>query len=324
VTAVLEALGTAVPTAAVTNHDFAARLDTSDEWIRTRTGIVERRIAEPAVATSDLAVEAGGRALKGARGEVSAVVLATTTPDRLVPSTAPEVASRLALSRVLAFDVNGACSGFVYALAVGAGLLDAGLAERVLVIGADTLSRLIDPTDRDTAVLFGDGAGAVVLRRGEPDEPGAIGPFDLGSDGDLAGLLEVPAGGSRRPTDADVIAERAQYLRMDGREVYRQAVVGMAASCRRVLDSAGLTVADMDWLVGHQANARILEGTAARLGLDADRCVINLDRYGNTVAASIPLALADTPAAVGDRVLLTAFGAGLTWGSALLTWPELD
>jgi 3-oxoacyl-[acyl-carrier-protein] synthase III len=172
-------------------------------------------------------------------------------------------------------------------------------------------------------VLFGDGAGAVVVRRGTPGEPGTVGPFDLGSEGDASSLLIVPAGGARRPADAATLAEGAHYLTMDGREVYRRAVVGMAASCRKVLKRAQLGVDEVDFVVGHQANARILEGVAARLGVPAERLVINLDRFGNTSAASIPLALADTPAEPGQRLLLTAFGAGLTWGSVLLTWPDL-
>jgi 3-oxoacyl-[acyl-carrier-protein] synthase III len=323
--AILEGLGTAVPTRVMTNDDFAAYLDTSDEWIRSRTGIAERRFAESDIATSDLAVDAGAAAIKSAGGgEVDIVILATTTPDRVVPGTAPEVASRLGLPNVAAFDVNGACSGFVYGLATGSAFIAGGLAKRVLMIGADTLSRIIDLDDRNTAVLLADGAGAVVLRAGDPDELGAVGPFDLGSDGEQGDLLHVPAGGSRRPASTETLAERAHALRMDGREVYRRAVVGMAASCQRVLDAVGLRTEDIDWVVGHQANARILEATASRLGVLPERCVINIDRYGNTSAASIPLALADMPARPGDRVMLTAFGAGLTWGSTLVRWPDLQ
>jgi 3-oxoacyl-[acyl-carrier-protein] synthase III len=202
--AVVEGLGTCVPPRVVTNEELAARLDTSDEWVRTRTGIAQRHVADPGTATADLAVEAGARALKSAGGgDVDAVIVATTTPDRVCPSTAPEVAARLGLPQVAAFDVAGACAGFVYGLATGSGLLAVGAASRVLLIGAETMTRMIDPDDRTTAVLFGDGAGAVVLRPASADdEPGSVGPFDLGSDGDLAELLVVPAGGSRRPADA--------------------------------------------------------------------------------------------------------------------------
>lgn len=323
--AVIEGLGTCVPPRAVTNHELAQHLDTSDEWVRTRTGIEQRYVAEPGSATCDLAVDAGARALKSAGGgDVDAVIVATTTPDRICPSTGPEVASRLGMPKVAAFDVNSACTGFVYGLATGVGLLAAGAAQRVLLIGAETMTRLVDPNDRSTAILFGDGAGAVVLRPGvADDEPGAVGPFDLGSDGDLAELLTVPAGGSRRPADAKSFAEGAHYLRMDGREVYRQAVNRMVESSRAVLDRAGIGVLDIDRVVGHQANARILDAVADRLGVPAERRVSNVARYGNTSAASIPLALADLDLKPGQRVLLTAFGAGLTWGSTLITWPSL-
>lgn len=324
--AVIEGLGTCVPPRAVTNHELAQYLDTSDEWVRTRTGVEQRYVADSDTATSDLAVEAGARALKSAGGgDVDAVVVATTTPDRTCPSTAPEVASRLGMSKIAAFDVNSACTGFIYGLATSVGLLAAGAAERVLLVGAETMSRIVDPTDRTTAVLFGDGAGAVVLRRASGDnEPGTVGPFDLGSDGDLAELLTVPAGGSRRPADADSVSEGAHYLRMEGREVYRQAVNRMVESSRAVLDRAGLAVTDVDKMVGHQANARILEAVAERLGVPADRRVVNVARYGNTSAASIPLALADLDLEPGQRVLLTAFGAGLTWGSTVISWPQLS
>lgn len=325
--AVVEAFGASVPERVVTNVDLARTLDTSDEWVRSRTGIDQRRVAERGTTTADLAVEAGARALK-ASGDTSAdaVVLATMTPDRPCPATAPEVAARLGLPSGLAFDLNAACSGFVYGLATAAGLLAAGIARRVLLIGADVMSRTVDPTDRNTAVLFGDGAGAVVLSNGDAGRPGALGPFDVGGDGDAADLLHIPAGGSRRPADAASVADRAHYLQMDGKQVYRQAVAGMVASSRRVLDAAALTTADVDHLVAHQANARILAAVGDRLDIPAERRVCNVDRYGNTTAASIPLALVDLAATrpgPGEIVLLTAFGAGLSWGSVLLRWPDL-
>lgn len=321
--AVVEGLGVYAPPTVVTNDDLAAHLDTSDEWIRTRTGIRERRLADPGDATGDLAVEAGARALKSAGVEqVDAVVLGTTTPDRTCPATAPEIASRLDLIDVAAFDVSAACSSFVYGLATGAGLIAAGIGERVLVIGAETLYRFMDPGDRTTAVLFGDGAGAVVLRAGDPDEPGALGPFDLGSDGSLADLLTIDAGGSR--LWGREATQEQRYLRMDGREVYRHAVARMVSSTHNVLERAGWDVADVDRVVGHQANARILEAVAKRLGVPPERNHVNVDRYGNTSAASIPLALADAGLRPGDKVLLTAFGAGFTWGSTALVWPAID
>jgi 3-oxoacyl-[acyl-carrier-protein] synthase-3 len=326
-TAVLRGLGISVPATVVDNDTLARGLDTDDAWIRSRTGIAQRHVAGADTATTDFATEAAARALKSSGAvEADAVVLATMTPDRPCPASAPVVAARLGLSSAMAFDLNAACSGFVFGLAVSAGLLAAGVVERVVLIGADLMTRTVDPTDRNTAVLFGDGAGAVVLERGEAGQPGAIGPFDVGGDGDGEQLLHIPAGGTRRPTSPDTIASREHYLRMDGKEVYRQAVTHMTASCRRVLDSADLSTDDVDHFVAHQANARILRAVADRLAIPEQRCIVNVDRYGNTTAASIPLALADlatTGATPGDRVLLTAFGAGLSWGSALLRWPDL-
>jgi 3-oxoacyl-[acyl-carrier-protein] synthase III len=323
-TAVLAGLGTTVPPRVVTNEELSQHLDTSDEWIRTRTGIVQRHVAGPDVATADLAAEAGARALKSAGGDpVDAVVLATTTPDRMCPSTAPEVAARLDMAGIAAFDIAAVCSGFVYGLAAGSGLIAGGIAGRVLVIGAEAINRFMDPADRSTAVIFGDGAGAAVLEAGDPDQPGALGPFDLGSDGSVADLLAVDAGGSRLPAWTPGIPATAHYLRMDGREIYRHAVARMTASSKKVLAAAGWKVDEVDRLVAHQANVRILEAVGNRLGIAPDRWHVNIDRYGNTSAASIPLALADAGLSEGDRVLLTAFGGGLTWGSALLSWPDI-
>ncbi|MGH3441055.1 MAG: beta-ketoacyl-ACP synthase III [Nitriliruptorales bacterium] len=318
----LVGIGVHLPDEVVTNADWEATLDTSDEWIVERTGIRERRRAPEGEATSDLAVAAATAALKDAGLEASdlgAVVVATTTPDHIIPQTAPIVADRLGILAP-AFDVGAGCTGFVYGLAVAGGLVSSGVADPVLLVGAETLTRVIDPTDRNTAVLFGDGAGAVVLAGGE----GEIGPFDLGADGSLVDLLVVPAGGTRRPASPATLEAGAHTLDMRGREVYRHAVTRMAASSRAVLDRAGLTVDDVDLLVGHQANARILDAVARRLGIADDRAFLVVDRYGNTSAASIPIALHDALVEGrlqrGSRVLLTAFGAGVTWGSCLLTW----
>ena len=324
----VQGLGTSVPQTVVTNDELARHLATDDAWIRSRTGIAQRHVAEPEISTGDLAAEAGARALKASGNSAAdAVILATMTPDRPCPATAPVVAARLGLGPGLAFDLNAACSGFVYGLATAVGILTAGIAQRVLLIGADVMTRTVDPTDRNTAVLFGDGAGAIVLGRDDADgDDGTLGPFDLGGDGDLASLLHIPAGGSARPADHDSLDERAHFLRMDGKEVYRQAVAGMVSSSLRVLDKAGLEAGDVDHLVAHQANARILTAVADRLGIAPERRLCNVDRYGNTTAASIPLALADLASAgvrPGDRVLITAFGAGLSWGSVLLRWPDL-
>ena len=325
---VLAGLGTAipgedVPGRVVTNNDMAADLDTNDQWIRTRTGITSRYFVDPGVDTSDIAVCAGEQALKSAGGgDVAAVIVATSTPDRLMPATATEVAARLGLVNVAAYDINAACAGFLYALATGAGWIATGIADRVLVIGAEVYSRIIDQSDRSTAVLFGDGAGAIVLDRGQRGGAGSIGPFDMGSDGTKADYLCIPAGGVRRRIDAQALAEHAQYLKMDGREVYREAVRRMTESSERVLARAGLGVDDIDTFVAHQANIRILTAVADRLGVPDERRFSNVARFGNTSAASIPLALAEANLTPGSTVLLTAFGAGFSWGSAIIRWPQ--
>jgi len=322
--AVLAGLGGWLPPRTVTNEDLAQRLDTSDEWIRSRTGIRVRHVVERGSATSALAAEAGRRALKSAQTEhADAVVLATTTPDRPCPATAPEVAGRLGLTGAAAFDVNAVCAGFVYALATGGGLIASGVAERVLVIGADTFSTLLAPGDRTTAVIFGDGAGAVLLRRGEPEEPGALGPFDLGSDGSRHDLITVRAGGSQQRASGESALPEEHFLSMAGRPVFKHAVTRMTESVQRLLAEAGWRTADVDRFVAHQANARILAALAESLELPEEKVVSNIDRVGNTVAASIPLALADGGLRAGDRTVLTSFGGGLAWGSTLLTWPEL-
>jgi 3-oxoacyl-[acyl-carrier-protein] synthase III len=324
--AVLIGLGSAVPPRVVTNDDLAQVLDTSDEWIRTRTGIGARHVIEPGMCTGTLAVEAGEKALKSACvAEVDAVVVATTTPDRPLPSTAPEVATKLGQGRIAAFDVNGVCAGFVCALAVGAGLISTGTAARVLVIGADTMSTRVDPTDRGNRAIFGDGAGAVVLRAGTADEPGALGPFDLGSDGELSELAVVPDGGSRQR--AANPATGADYLLLQGKQIFVNAVQRMASSSRQIMRQVGWSADDIDRFIGHQANARILSALAEELGLAPEKVFCNIENVGNTAAASIPLALADAATQgvlrAGDRVLVSSFGGGLTWGSTALRWPEL-
>jgi 3-oxoacyl-[acyl-carrier-protein] synthase III len=314
-------LGSYLPEQVVTNEDFAQRLDTSDEWIRTRTGIRERHYAAPDEATSDLATAAGRAALHDAgltADDVDVIIVATTTPDHPVPATAPIVAARLGRT-CTAFDLNAACSGFVYGLQVGAGMAAGG--STVLLIGAETLTRYVDPDDRSIAVLFGDGAGAVVLQR---DDAATIGPFDLGSDGSELEILWMRAGGSREPFDPIAHAEASSRMSMRGGDVYRHAVTRMTSSSQIVLEAAGVTIDDIDLMVGHQANLRILEAVGQRLGVPADRCHITVDRHGNTSAASIPLALDDARQQglldPGARLLLTAFGGGLTWGSCVLTW----
>lgn len=312
--AVVAGIGGALPPRVVTNDELAAVLDTSDAWIRSRTGIATRHLVEPPMRTSDLAVEAGRRALRSAgTSRADAVVVATSTPDRSCPAVAPDVATRLGLAGVPAFDVAAVCTGFVYALATAAGLIGTGVAPSVLVIGADTFSTIMDPADRTNRAIFGDGAGAVLLRAGSPAEPGALRAVELGSDGARSDLIEVPAGEG--------------YFRMQGRAVFLHAVERMAEAATAGLEQAGWTADDVDTLVAHQANQRILHAVGEQLGVTRERVATHLDRVGNTVAASIPLALADSVArgatGVGDRVLLVGFGGGLTWGAACLTWPDV-
>jgi 3-oxoacyl-[acyl-carrier-protein] synthase-3 len=327
--AVICGLGAWVPPRRVSNDDLSQQFDTTDEWIRSRTGIATRHFVDPGMATSDLAVEAGARALKSAGGPPpGALIVATTTPDRPCPGTAPEVATRLGLDHIAAFDVSAVCTGFLYGLATGAGLIASGQVDRVLVIGAEAFSTILNPTDRTTSVIFGDGAGAVVLRAGDPDEPGALKAVDLGSDGAGADLIAVPAGGSRQRSSGGPAPVADTYFTMDGRQVFMNAVIRMTASSKAVLGRVGWGVDDVDRLVGHQANLRILHAVADQLKLPRERAVVNLDRVANTAGASIPLALADAAAdgtlRPGHRVLMTAFGGGFTWGSAAVEWPELD
>ncbi|MFI1566618.1 beta-ketoacyl-ACP synthase III [Streptomyces sp. NPDC020490] len=331
--AVLMGIGGFLPPKAVTNDDLARTLDTTDDWIRTRTGIRERRVVADGLSTGDLAVEAGARALRSAGvSAVDAVVVATTSPERLCPAVAPEVASRLGLDTVAAFDLTSACSGFLYGLATAGGLIASGTADTVLFIGAEAFTTLVNQRDRTTAPIFGDGAGAVVLRRGEADEPGALGPFDLGSDGALADLLAIPAGGARqRSADSGLghgtVPADDWYLRMQGRPLYTQAVERMTQSARTALKRAAWAVADVHWFAGHQANIRIVQAVAEEMGVPDERVAVNIDQVGNTLAASVPLLLNDYAARgdlrAGQRVLLSAFGAGLSWGSATLVWPDI-
>ncbi|MFD4989196.1 beta-ketoacyl-ACP synthase III [Streptomyces sp. NPDC058374] len=313
--AVLTGLGTSLPARTVTNDDLAQRLDTSHEWIRSRTGITRRRVVDAGTGTAELAAGAGSAALESAgRSSCDLVLVATTTPDRACPATAPQAASAMGLTGVAAFDLSAVCSGFVYGLSVAAAMIGAGTCESVLVVGAERYSAIVDPQDRGTAVIFGDGAGAALLERGrETDGHGAVLHTELGSDGTGSALITVPPG--------------ERYLRMEGREVYTRAVPTMVESARRVAEAVGWSPEDIDAFVGHQANLRILESVAGRLGLPPERVIANIAEVGNTAAASIPLALAWaadrgrlTP---GDRVVLTAFGGGLTWGSAALLWPDV-
>lgn len=326
-TAVVCGIGSALPPRVLDNDEVArlGALDTSDDWIRSRTGIARRHWADPGTATGDLAEAAGRAALDSAGGPPpDMLLLATTTPDRRCPATAPEVAHRLGAGTAPAFDLSAVCSGFVYAVTVAACLVGAGVCVRPLVVGAETYSKILDPRDRDTAVIFGDGAGAVLLRAGDPGEPGAIVAADLGADGSGSDLIAVAAGGSRTPF-VPSLPPAGRFLRMRGREVYAHAVRRLTQSSRAALEGAGWPPARVGAFIGHQANQRILDAVADRLGIGPQHRFGNLREVGNTAAASIPLALADTAAGgvvrPGTPTLLTAFGGGLTWGSLALTWP---
>jgi 3-oxoacyl-[acyl-carrier-protein] synthase-3 len=323
--AVIAGIGGALPDNLVTNADLAKLMDTSDEWIRSRTGIGERYWSRT-TSTGDLAVAAGQQALDSAqRSEVDLVIVATTTPDYTCPATAPAVAARLGQKSVAAFDIAAVCSGFVYALAAAKGLIAAGLARSALVIGAETYSTILDHTDRATAVIFGDGAGAVVLCADDTAPAAALEHIDLGSDGNDRELICVPGGGSYQRTHPG--AEQNPHFTMRGKEVFRTAVTHMARSSRTTLQQSGWAAGTVDWIVGHQANRRILAAVADQLDVDQAKLVINLDRVGNTSAASIPLALIHGATTgqlePGNRLLLTAFGGGTTWGSAALVWPDI-
>jgi 3-oxoacyl-[acyl-carrier-protein] synthase-3 len=319
-TAVVAGLGTCLPVRKVDNAELARGLDTSDEWIRTRTGIASRRRISDDSSVTDLACAAAVNAMNSAgTATVGGLVFATTTPERPCPPAAPEIAHRIGQGRIPAFDVSAVCSGFVYALATACGWIAAGITDSVLVVAAEAYSRIVDPADRSTAVLFGDGAGAVLLRRGATAEPGALLAFDLGSDGSGADLIRVP--GVREQPVGD------RWFTMAGRKVYLQAVEQMAGSALRVMKECSWSPETVDAFVPHQANLRIIEAAAGRLGLPAERAVGAVSDVGNTAAASIPLALAGALAAralkPGARTVLTAFGGGLTWASAALIWPQL-
>ncbi|GAA1397691.1 beta-ketoacyl-ACP synthase III [Kitasatospora putterlickiae] len=333
--AVLCGLGSSLPKRVVPNSRLVEEngLATDSEWILRRTGIAARHMADPRTSTGDLATAAGRAALDSARNLAGSplvpdiLLLATTTPDHRCPATAPEVAHRMGLEAVPALDVNAACAGFLYALTLAKGLVTAGLYTHPLVIGAETYTTaLVDPHDRDTAILFGDGAGAILLRPGTASQPGALLAEDLGTDGSRTGLVRVPAGGSRTPFGSPGTTRKDFYLVMNGKAVYAQAVRRITASALAALDRTRWSADDVEAFVSHQANQRIIDDVAGRLGVPAARCHGNLRHVGNTAAASIPLALADAAernlVRPGARTLLGGFGAGLAWGAHTLHFPE--
>ena len=319
-------LGAHVPERVVTNDELSTMMDTSDEWITERTGIRERRIAAPEEALSDLALPAARQALEDAgvkASEIDLVIVATVTPDMAFPATAAILADELGASTAGAYDLSAGCTGFMYAVAQAYGMLAGGLAQRALVVGGDVLSKILDWNDRGTAVLFGDGAGAVVMER--VGEGGFLG-FELGADGSGGPQLYLPAGGSRTPATSDSVADRLHFVQMNGREVFKFATRVLVSSAEAVLAECGRAVEDVDVYVPHQANVRIIDYATQKLGIPEDRVVIDVDRYGNTSSGSIPLALADAKAdgrlAAGSLVLMTGMGAGLTWGSGLIEWTD--
>lgn len=317
-------LGFYLPKKVLTNADLEKTVETSDEWIRTRTGIRERRIAAEGENTSDLAVEAAKMALQNAKltpADIDLILVATMTPDMPCPATACIVQKKLGASQAAATDVSAACSGFLYGLVMGQQFVASGTYKHVLVIGAEVLSRVVDWTDRSTCVLFGDGAGAAVLG---PTTQGQILATHLGSDGSGADLLKVPAGGVAQPASNESVAARGHFLKMNGTEVFKHAVRAMADACLKVVKKAGLTPEQIACVIPHQANIRIIEAVVERAGIPIEKVYLNVDRYGNMSAASTIVAFCeavrDGRVKKGDYALLVAFGAGLTWGSAILKW----
>jgi len=315
-------LGVHVPDRVLTNDELSTLVDTSDEWIMTRTGIRERRIAAPEEALTDIALPAARAALAQAgldAKDIDFLVCATVTPDMMFPTASALLADELGAPDAAAYDLLAGCTGFVYALAQAYGMIAAGLAERALVVGGDVLSKILDWTDRSTLVLFGDGAGAVVLEK--VDRGGFLG-FELGADGGGGIHLSLPGSGSRQMADASANG----FVHMNGREVFKFATRVLVSSAHDLLEECGVAVEDVDVYVPHQANVRIMDHAVQKLGIPRERMVVNVDRYGNTSSGSIPLALADAVAdgrlMEGKLVLMTGMGAGLTWGSALLEWTE--
>jgi 3-oxoacyl-[acyl-carrier-protein] synthase III len=317
-------LGCAVPERVMTNDELAQMVDTSDEWIVERTGIRERRVAGSDEALSDLCLPAARDALEqaGVRPEeLDLIIVATVTPDMFFPSTGAIIADELGAKDAAAYDLSAGCTGFMYALAQAHGMVSAGLSDRALVIGGDVLSKIVNWHDRSTCVLFGDGAGAVVI---EPVQDEGFFGFELGADGSGGVHLHMPAGGSRLPASAETVAAQQHFAFMNGREVFKFATRVLVSSAEKLLEECDMSVGEVDVYVPHQANVRIIDHASKKLGVPEDRVVVNVDRYGNTSSGSIPLALADAVAdgrlEEGKLLLMTGMGAGLTWGSAVMRW----
>lgn len=325
----ISGIGSYVPEKLITNEDLSKIVDTSNEWIVERTGIQERRIVDESIATSDIASIAAKRALEDAKlkaEDIDLIIVATATPDHSFPSTACIVQKNIGATKAAAFDISVGCSGFVYGLVVGEQFVKSGLYENVLVIGAETLSKIVDWQDRNTCVLFGDGAGACILEKCE--ENMGILASELGSDGRNGSVLIQPAGGSRQPANEDTVKNRLHFIRMEGREVFKFAVRVMDKASQSVIDKANLKLEDIDFLVPHQANVRIIDAAAKKLNLEQGKIYVNLNKYGNMSSASIPVALNEAieekRIKKGDNVLLVAFGAGLTWASMIIKWNRRE
>jgi 3-oxoacyl-[acyl-carrier-protein] synthase-3 len=318
-------IGYYIPEIVLTNADFEKMVDTSDEWIVTRTGIRERRIAKPEEATSDLAIEAAHMAMADAgvtARDIDLILVGTATPDMPFPATACIIQDRIGAKDAAALDITAACSGFVYGVAIVQSMIAMGKVRRALVIGVETLSRILDYTDRTTCVLFGDGAGAVIMEACERGN-GVLSTY-MKSDGSYAELLYLPGGGSRRPLTEERLKNREQYVKMKGDGLFKYAVKAMVEASEAALAKAGLTSADIDFLIPHQANLRIIDGVLTRLHVPESKAIVNIDRVGNTSSASIPIALCEARdrglIKRGDIILMVAFGGGLTWGAVLLKY----
>lgn len=317
--------GSATPRRVLTNFDLEKIVETSDEWIIERTGIKERRIADDGTAASDLSLEASQKAMEEAKikaDEIDLILVGTVTPDFLLPSTACILQDGLGAKNAAVLDIVAACSGFIYGLSVAQAYILSGRYKTVLVIGVEILSKITDWTDRDTCVLFGDGAGAAVVQATNSDK-GIVATY-LSGDGSLANLLHIPVGGSRTPLTPENIHQRSHFIQMKGSEVFKSAVRSMGDAAQKVMDMIGISQQDVDLLIPHQANIRIIEATARRIKLPMDKVYVNIDRYGNTSAASVPIALDEArkngKIKDGSKVVLVAFGGGFTWGSALITF----
>jgi len=319
-------VGKYLPDYVMTNEELEKHVDTNDEWIRSRTGIAERRILkDPNKATSFMATHAAEDALKDAgvdAKEIDLIIVATVTPDYLFPATAALVQKRIGAKKAFGFDLSAACSGFLFALSTAGSMIESGRIKKALVIGADKMSSIMDFTDRTTCILFGDGAGAVVLEETEEDE--GIVDFVQYTDGDENCMLYQPAGGSLNPATEETVKNKLHYIRQDGRSVFKKATEGMADVSLEIMKKNDLSADDVAWLVPHQANLRIINATARRMGLSEDKVMVNINKYGNTTAATIPLCLYDWKDKLnkGDKIILSAFGGGLTWGAIYLKWSK--